>query len=290
MKIGLIDVDGHNFPNLALMKISAYEKQNGNSVEWCIPMKSYDRVYMSKVFTFTNDFNTCINAKEIIRGGSGYDLKNKLPDAIEKQTPDYTIYKTKEAYGFLTRGCPRKCKFCIVSEKEGCISKKVADLNRFWNGEKEIKLLDPNILACKDHLELLDQLIKSKANIDITQGLDCRLLTDDNTEKIKKLKLKMLHFAWDNEKDSDLIIKKLEKFKKDTEIEMRKTRCYVLVNFDTTFKFDLERVEILKKLDYDPYVMIYNKDTAEKKYKRLQRWVNNKFIFRSCESFEKYAV
>ena len=137
--IGLIDVDGHNFPNLPLMKISAYHKQMGDDVEWWLPLNHYDKVYVSKVFTFTPDIETCINADEVVYGGTGYGLKNNLPDEIEHMYPDYSLYPelTKDtAYGFLTRGCPRACPFCIVAEKEGRKSVKVADLNEFWDGQK----------------------------------------------------------------------------------------------------------------------------------------------------------
>ena len=136
MDIGLIDVDGHNFPNLALMKISAYHKQKGDNVEWVLPLKQYDRVYMSKVFTFTKDYDGIIQAKEIIKGGTGYGLDNKLPDEIEHVYPDYELYNIKnEAYGYLTRGCPRGCKFCIVAEKEGKRTTKVAKkfFHRFYS-------------------------------------------------------------------------------------------------------------------------------------------------------------
>src|SRR5690554_6759636 len=106
MKIGLVDVDGHNFPNLALMKLSAWHKAHGDDVEWCIPMLQYDKIYMAKVFDFTNDDTTILNAKEIVRGGTGYGLNNKLPKEIETMYPDYALYNIKDiAYGFLTRGC-----------------------------------------------------------------------------------------------------------------------------------------------------------------------------------------
>lgn len=291
MKIGLLDVDGHNFPNLPLMKLSAWHKKQGDEVELAIPIKHYDRVYQSKVFDFTTDERHIIQADEIIKGGTGYGLSNKLPEEVESIYPDYSLYNIKNtAYGFLTRGCPRACKFCIVAEKEGRCSYKVADLYQFWSSQKNIKLLDPNILACKEHIDLLEQLINSNAWIDFTQGLDIRLMTDEATEKIMKLKIKMLHFAWDGEKDSDLIIEKLKDFKLTTNIDMRKARVYVLTNFDTDFQFDLERIYTLKFLGYDPYVMIYDKQNADRKIRRMQRWVNNKFIFRSgnADTFEDY--
>lgn len=133
-KIGLIDVDGHNFPNLAIMKIAAYHKAHGDTVEWCNRLEHYDRVYQSKVFTaeYSQDDMTVVQADEHIIGGTGYDLKNKLPEEVEHARPDYSIYGLKDtAYGFLTRGCPRACPFCIVAEKEGRKSCKVADVSEW---------------------------------------------------------------------------------------------------------------------------------------------------------------
>lgn len=162
LNIGLVDVDGHNFPNLALMKLSAFHKLNGDNVEWTIAINQYNKVYMSKVFTFSADDLTAYQTKELIQGGTGYDLTNKLPLEIENCFPDYSLYGiTDTAYGYLTRGCPRGCGFCIVGEKEGRKSYKVADLNNFWDGQKKIKLLDPNITACKDWEDLFYNLPKA---------------------------------------------------------------------------------------------------------------------------------
>ena len=177
MKVGLIDVDGHNFPNIPLMKLSAYHKQKGDSVEWYQPLFSghMDIVYMSKVFSFTPDYEYFIDAEKIVKGGTGYAIKlvdgkekydkaidTPLPKKIEHIYPDYSIYPdlTKDtAYGFLTRGCPRGCDFCHVAPKEGRCSVKVADLSEFWKGQKKIVLCDPNILGCPEHMELLQQLM-----------------------------------------------------------------------------------------------------------------------------------
>lgn len=313
MNVGLIDVDGHNFPNLALMKISAYHKAKGDQVEWAIPMLKYDVVYQSKVFDFSPDENTCIQCERLIKGGTGYDLDNKLLAEIETMYPDYSLYGEKKAYGFLTRGCPRNCPFCIVGKKEGLKSVQVADLRQFWKGQNEIVLLDPNILACKNHPELLQQLVDSKAWVDFTQGLDIRFMTDEVIDKIKQIKLKIVHFAWDRDKQNDLIIRNLTAFKKSTNIDYRQAKVYVLTNYETEFEFDLYRVYRLKELGYDPFVMIFDKQkfvnektnrmypmskllkqfTMEqikhfKKVWKLQRWVNDKFIFRTCERFEDY--
>ena len=294
MEIGLIDVDSHNFPNLCLMKISAYHKLKGDQVEWCNLFKHYDRVYMSRVFddTYTEDFMTAINADEIIKGGTGYDLKNKLPDDIEHIYPDYSLYPdlTKDtAYGFLTRGCPNDCPFCIVSKKEGRKSVKVADLGEFWNGQKNIKLLDPNLLACNEHLTLLQQLIDSKAVVDFTQGLDARLINENNIELLAKIKVKMVHFAFDLMKNEKAIIKGLKIYKEYTGVDERKTGVYILTNYDTTHDEDLYRVYAVRDLGYMPYIMIYNKPSAPQITKDLQRWCNNRVIYKaSNRDFGRY--
>lgn len=297
MKIGLIDVDGHNFPNLALMKISSYHKSNGDLVEWYdVFSEDYDIVYMSKVFTFTLDYQYPIHAKKIIKGGTGYSLTTKLDEVIERQYPDYELYydlipETKTtAYGFLTRGCPRGCNFCIVKDKEGLKSCKVADLSEFWNGQKKIKLLDPNLFACKDWKGLAQQLIDSKAEIDFTQGCDIRIMTEEKAEYIKKMKIKTIHFAWDRIQDTNIIIPKFEFFKKITQWDKRKLIVYVLTNFDTTHEQDLYRCEKLKELGYSPYIMIYDKEKLPKGHItiQLQRYVNNRFIYYSVDNFEQY--
>jgi hypothetical protein len=290
LKIGLIDVDGHNFPNLALMKLSAYHKSIGDAVEWWMPFDQYDIVYKSKVFAFTPDTQFVINADQIISGGTGYNLTSKLPDEAEHIMPDYSLYNiTDTAYGFLSRGCPRSCSFCIVSEKEGRCSRKVADLSEWWRGQKNIKLLDPNLLACKDSEILLKQLAGSKAAIDFTQGVDARLLNADSIELLNRCKVKMIHFAWDFMAQSDAVLKGLELYAKRGKTTERNRRVYVLTNYDTAIEEDLYRIYKLREMQYDPYVMIYGKETASAETKRLARWVNNKFIWRSCERFEDYG-
>lgn len=295
MKIGLIDVDGHKFPNLSLMKLSAWHKAQGDDVEWWWGFDIYDRVYMARVFddTYSKDIPEPVNAHEIVKGGTGYGLDNKLPDEVEHMYPDYSLYPklTKDtAYGFLTRGCPRGCHFCIVAEKEGRRSVKVADLSEFWNGQKNIKLLDPNTLAYKGHMDLLEQLRDSKAYVDFTQGVDCRLLTPENIGAINRIKLKNIHFAWDYMHESKRVLQGLELYR---ELATRKPHgyyggVYVLTNYDTTMEENLYRVYTLRDMGYDPYVMIYNKPTAPREVRLLQRWCNNKKIFRKQPDFMKY--
>ena len=294
MRIGLIDVDSHNFPNLALMKISAYHKKIGDEVEWCNRLVNYDIVYKSKVFSdeYSEDDNTVINAKKIVVGGTGYGLEDKLPKEIEHIYPDYSLYPklTKDtAYGFLTRGCPRNCPFCIVSKKEGKISKKVANLSEFWRGQKNIKLLDPNILACKENIELLQQLEDSKASVDFTQGLDARCISNKNIDVLSKIKVKMVHFAFDLIKEEEKILRGLKLYKNATNIDETKTGVYILTNYNTSFEEDMYRIKKVQELGYRPYIMIFEKNKAPKKLKDLQRWCNNRIIYyASGKNFENY--
>lgn len=239
-------------------------------------------------------------------GGGGYCItlvdgkehfdKSKdipLPYEIEHIYPDYSIYPelTKEtAFGFLSRGCPRGCDFCIVGTKEGRRSIKVADLSEFWHGQRKIVLCDPNILACPDWRDLLQQLADSGAEIDFNQGLDIRLMTEEKAQMLNTIKIKEIHFAWDRYEDKDKVVPKLKLFSEISK-NLRHGHnwiVYTLVNFSTTIEQDLERIYILRGMGYWPYVMIYNKQHCSKVYKRLQRWVNNRFIFASCARFEDY--
>lgn len=295
MRIGLIDVDSHNFPNLALMKISAYHKAQGDEVEWWWGWGQYDRVYKSKVFddTYSPDLPDPVNTREIIKGGTGYGLDNKLPDEIEHMYPDYSLYPelTKDtAYGFLSRGCPRGCPFCIVKDKEGRKSYKVADLSEWWNGQKNIVLCDPNLLACREHIDLIHQLAESKAWVDINQGIDARMLTEKNIDALRKVKLNEVHFAWDLMDQSDSVVRGLQMWKEHIGKKFHGFYgvVYVLVNFNTAMEENLYRIYTLRDMGYNPYVMVYDKPNAPREIKRLQRWCNNMFVFKKCPSFEDY--
>lgn len=304
MRIGLIDVDGHNFPNLALMRISTYHKSIGDTVEWWwSDLIHYDVVYMSKIFSnaYSKDVPEPMNADMVIKGGTGYCIslgtdgrehydqtKNtSLPEEIERCRPDYSIYPQIDfAISMTTRGCPRGCPFCHVANKEGRRSVKVADVKDFWNGQKEIRVLDSNITACKDKLELFRQYKETGATIDFTGGLDIRFLTDEDIEIINQTRLRRLHFAWDNPKDN--LEKYFRNFKEKFNRSVKKGMVYVLTNYNSTIEEDLYRIYTLRDWGYDPYVMVYNKPDAPKEIKRLQRWCNNKFIFNVCKKFEDY--
>ena len=295
MKIGLIDVDGHNYPNLALMKLSAWHKEQGDTVEWWWGWEQYDRVYMSKVFddVYSPDVPEPLNAREIIKGGTGYGMGNRLPDEVEHIYPDYSLYPdlTREtAYGFLTRGCPRACSFCIVAEKEGRASVKWTDLSEWWRGQKYIKLLDPNLLACPEHMQLLRQLADSGAWVDFTQGLDCRLLTEENIQAINAIRLKDIHFAWDSMAQSDAVLRGLNLYseKANRRPHGQYATVYILTNYDTTMEEYLYRIYTLRDMGFDPYVMIYDKPNAPREIRLLQRWCNNRLIFWAEPDFYKF--
>lgn len=304
MRIGLIDVDGHNFPNLALMRISSYHKQQGDIVEWwTTDFEYYDKVYMSKIFSdqYSPDVQEPINCGEVIKGGTGYNISlgsdgkehfdkanhKNLPPEIEKMFPDYSIYPQFDfAVSMTSRGCPRGCSFCHVASKEGRCSVKVANVSDFWNGQKEIRILDPNITACRDKRDLMQQYIETDALLDFTQGLDIRLLNDDDIADINKMRLRTLHFAWDNPEDD--LEDKFKNFAKGFRRKSNIGMVYCLTNYNSTLEQDLYRIYTLRDMGYDPYVMIYNKPNAPQTIRRLQRWCNSKFIFKSCRKFEDY--
>lgn len=325
MRIGLIDVDSHNYPNLPLMKIAAWHKSIGDEVEWHWGWGWYDKVYMSKIFdnTYSADKPEPVNAGIIIKGGTGYFRRNKdgqaevfvdgqwidngtqasfrnentvywekLPGEIEKCYPDYSLYSdlTKDtAYGFLTRGCPNNCEFCIVSQKEGRCSCKVADLSQWWAGQKNIILCDPNLLACRDHMDLIRQLEESRAWVDVNQGFDARLLTEQNIDAIKRIKIKEIHFAWDLMKNSEAILKGLNLWKEHGKKDRHGSwgTVYVLTNFNTSMEENLYRIYTLVDMGFLPDVRIYDKPNAPREVRLLQRWCNNRVIFKSCR-FEDY--
>ena len=307
MRIGLIDVDGHNFPNLALMRISAYHKAKGDEVEWWwTDFFHYDIVYMSKIFSdaYSPDVPEPLNADKVIKGGTGYcislgedgkehfdESKNVLlPPEVERMFPDYSIYPQFDfAVSMTSRGCPRGCSFCHVAAKEGRCSRKVADVSDFWTpetGKKEIRILDPNITACREKRDLFRQYRETGAMLDFTQGLDIRCLNDEDIEDINHMRLRTLHFAWDNPKDD------LEgKFRRFAERFRRKSNIgmvYCLTGYNSTMEENLYRIYTLRDLGYDPYVMVYNKPNASHELINLQRWCNNKIVFKKCPDFRDY--
>lgn len=320
MRIGLIDVDSHNFPNLALMKLSAFHKAQGDTVEWWRESSAYDTVYMSKVFsnTYSKDIPEPTNASRVIKGGTGYaihleggrEVYNKdedppLQKSIEHMYPDYSIYPQftgygkpicrQTAYGFLTRGCPRACDFCHVAPKEGRCSHKVADLSEFWRGQGNICLSDPNILACPECDALLRQLIDSGAYIDFNQGIDARLVTEEKANLLASMRLKMPHFAMDTVATMNRVANGLRNYvnaykRIHHKWNWRKAKVFMLVGFDTTFAEDMQRISLIQSCECWPYVMVYNKPSAPAILRRLQRWTNAAACYATAKDFFEYQA
>lgn len=294
MKIGLYDVDSRNFPNLPLMKISAYHKNNGGTVERWSSDGQYSTVYASKVFT-ESQMITINNTRQLVTGGSGIDLENKLPEIIEHQTPDYTLYPQYDfALGFLTRGCPRvNHEFCITPKKDGCKSIKVADLSEFWTGQKNIVLLDQNLLACKERMELIEQMSESKASIELNGGTDARFLNDEVIAKLRQVKIKDYHFAWDDPRED-----MLPYFRLFVDSKIRapgQTTVYVLVNYWSTHEEDLYRIYKLRELGLIPYVMVYDKQKFVNSRGRLLPDVTERYTddqirhFKICQHMQRWC-
>ena len=287
MKIGLIDVDGHNFPNIALMKISMYHKLSGDYVEWVNYFNHYDIVYKSKIFTFSPDDYSYVDANKIIVGGTGYDSSIKLPLYIEQCECDYSIYpRYKEAYGFLTRGCIRNCAWCIVPRKEGLIHKN-ADIEEILQGRKVAILMDNNVLASDWGLDQIEKIIRLKVKIDFNQGLDARLIDDEKAQLLSKVKwYKPLRMACDTKSQMPYIEKATYLLRKHG-TSPSNYFVYVLVK---DIEDALERVEFLRKLKLDPFAQPYRNfenNYIDPEAKRFARWVNHKAIFKSVE-FKNY--
>lgn len=284
MNIGLIDVDGHNFPNLALMKLSTWHKLQGDTVEWYSGIEHYDRVYMSKVFTFTPDERRVIQADEVIRGGTGYDITSKLPKEINKITcPDYSLYPMhKFSLQFFSRGCIRNCPFCLVKRKEGKITPSFPmDLNP--NG-KHIEVLDNNFFANPQWRDAVVFLNTTKQPVNL-HGVDIRIMNEQQANALNSMRLKgsSIHIAWDNPKDD--ILPNLKAMVK--QVKRYKIACYVLIGYWSTPEEDYYRVRKLAELGIDPFVQPYrdyaNERSPTQYEKDFASWVNKKERFKSFD-------
>lgn len=284
MKIGLIDVDGHSgFPNLALMRLSAYHKRRGDEVEWWDGLTHYDRVYMSKVFTFTPDMDTVINADEVITGGTGYKDYGSLPPEIEATAPDYSIYpKFKQAIGFLTRGCIRNCPWCIVPRKEGGIHAAATWEEIKRPDSREIVFLDNNVLASGHGLEQIDRMGREKVWVDFNQGLDARLITPEVARLLAGLRwIRFIRLSCDTGEMLP-VIKQATAYLREAGAAPSRFWAYALVQ-------DVEeahrRVLALRDMGVEPFAQPYqdyNGGEPTKEQKSFARWVNMKSAFRSC--------
>lgn len=252
MKIGLHDAEKEHFkhktfPNYALMKISAWHKQNGDVVEWWNPLYHYDRVYSSKVFDFTPDDPYLPD--NTIRGGSGYrdlPLDYKLPDEIDWMFPDYSIYPECDyAIGYLTRGCIRNCRWCIVPKKEGKISAYRTWKEIVRKDTDKLVLMDNNILASDHGLRQLESLIGSGYKIDINQGMDARLVNDEIAYVLSWLDwIRFIRFSCDQKSQIEPIRRTVELLGKYG-VKPYRIFIYLLVTKD--IQDAAERVEALKR-------------------------------------------
>ena len=310
--IGLIDVDS-KIPNLALMKISTYYKSLGEQVEFVAPGGEYEKIFASAIFT--RSYNECLKIQEFFGdkvsiGGTGWDIKKTLDHDIEICKPDYDLYSTEDiasrmkgigtkehklkkateivnaGMGFTSRGCVRKCPFCFVPNKEGAFRHETPISDIINPRSNVIILHDNNITADPDVVDKLHEIRDRKLIVDINQGCDVRLMTDDIAMAMSEVKhLRSLHYAWDLmgfEKQVMEGINTLSKY-----IRPYKHMCFMLVGYDTTFEEDVYRFRKLTEMKVDPFVMIYNEnEKGDIRLKHFARWVNSR-IYRSC-SFEEY--
>jgi len=263
MKVGLIQVDG-KWPNLALMKLSAWHRQKGDDVTIVdLSTFQFDRIYASKIFI----------------GGSGYDLKSELPEEIEVMTPDYEKFKTDFSIGFTSRGCIRDCGFCIVREKEGYIR----EVNMDWIRHNKVLLLDNNFLASPKWKEKLQYFIENNLKVCFTQGLDIRLVNEENARllaKVKyydnKFKRRRLYFAFDFP-ELEPIVREKVKILNEVGIPSKHLMFYMLVGYNTAFTQDFHRFKVLDELGCLPFVMIYNNRKDKPILRHFARWVNKRY-------------
>jgi hypothetical protein len=285
MNIGLVDVDS-KIPNLVLMKLSSYHKSKGDSVFFYDPMfcNEVDMIYASKVFTFTPDYQyfPIGGGIPIIKGGTGYDIKGKLPDEIDLMCPDYSLYPNMTCpMGFLTRGCPNKCPWCFVPEKEGDIHPymEITDFCR----HKEVTLMDNNVLASEHGIHQIEKIAKMDIKIDFNQGLDARLIDDTVAKILSKVKWsKPIRLACDTAGQMKHIQKAVEALRwyntKPTAYS-----CYVLVKpgeVDDAIK----RIRFLKGIGVDPFVQPFQPPEGREipqEEKDLARYVDMKAVFKS---------
>lgn len=288
MNVRLIDVDSHNYPNFALMRLSAWHKTHGDNVEWADPMfgQRYDRVYKSKIFTFSPDNNFPWEC-DVIKGGSGYDIKSRLPIEIERSTlMDYSLYPHYDfSIQFFSRGCIRHCPFCLVHDKEGGIHPvEPVELNPHG---KHIEVLDNNFFANPEWKSAVDYLLKAKQKVNL-HGVDVRIMNEEQAYWLNRLPLyKSIHIAWDLPQ-----IDLTDKLREVTKyIKPYKIHCYVLVGFNSTPEQDLYRLRRLKELKILPFVQPYrdfeNKRVPTTYEKDLARWANRAWLFKSMD-FEDF--
>lgn len=296
--IGLHDSDAGKiaeFPNLVLMKLSAHHKKKGDKVEWFTPMKAemYNAIYVSKVFTYTKRDKMhpyLENLDTAIFGGSGYKMYDvSLSEEVEHICPDYSLYGLTElSFGFLTRGCPNKCSWCIVPTKEGKI-RGHADIKEFAR-TRDIILMDNNPLACDWGLQQIEKMAKMDLKIDFNQGLDARIIAKDKSiaRLLASCKwLRPVRLACDTQSQMKHVEKAVMNLR-EAGCTPKTYFCYVLTkDIDDA----LERVEFLRKLKVDPYAQPFRDFDGivpiTREQKKFARWCNEKKFFKAM-SWEQF--
>lgn len=282
MIIGLHDGDETKFPNLALMKISAWHKAQGDTVEWWNPIFPYDRVYSSKVFSFTPADPYLPH--DTIKGGTGYGLYTDLAPEIDAMYPDYSIYPECDyAIGFLTRGCIRKCPWCVVPKKEGAIK-----LYRTWEeikrpDKRDIVFMDNNVLASNHGINQIAEMAGQNVRIDFNQGLDARLVDKDIARLLSAVKWRrFVRMACDTDAMIP-IIERAVNYLDECGIKPYRVFVYMLVQGVESAE---RRADALRKLGVEifaqPYRDFDNKIEPTREQKHFARWVNRKHLFKSC--------
>ena len=252
MYIGLHDAERDylkhkSFPNYALMKVSAWHKAQGDTVEWWNPLYRYDRVYSSKVFDFT-PVDPYL-PEDAIRGGTGYrdlPIDNTLPPEVDDMFPDYSIYPECDyAIGYITRGCPNNCRWCVVPKKEGNIRPYRGWKDLVRQDTDKLVLMDNNILACEYGVKQLGSLIGSGYRVDLNQGMDARLVTDQVADILSQLSwIRFIRFSCDQRTQIEPVRHAIELL---LDRGMRPYRIFVYLLVTPDLDDASERVEALKQ-------------------------------------------
>lgn len=288
MVIGLHDSDKTGFPNLALMKISAWHKAQGDTVEWWNPMFPYDRVYSSKVFTFTPE--CAYLPPDTVKGGTGYGIYEDLPEEIDAMFPDYSIYPDcKHAIGFLTRGCIRRCPWCVVPRKEGAIQPY-----RTWReikrqDSRDIVFMDNNVLACSHGIEQIQKMIGQDVRVDFNQGLDARLITPVIAALLARLKwIRFIRMSCDTDAMLPVVMSAVRLLGAEG-VKPYRVFIYLLVqDIDSAERRALALRDAGVEVFAQPYRDFERNIEPTTEQKRFARWVNMKGIFKQCARFADY--